>query len=146
MMSAHNADLSDLVSQLVPIRNLAEQSQAQVLNTAEIQRFRRGEYVFKQGDRDSYAFFLIEGCLELLADGQTVQRVMGGTEQASCALAQLQPRKMSAKVESEAVVLRANRDLLDKLAAAGLNQVTLNSRISSEGSGLSLRNWKTESS
>ncbi|MCB1745807.1 MAG: cyclic nucleotide-binding domain-containing protein [Gammaproteobacteria bacterium] len=117
-MSAQNAEIEGLVHALTPLGSLSEASQAQVLNTSEVLHFPRGAFVFREGERDNYSFYLLEGRLELVSGGQTVQRVVGGTPDASCALAQLQPRKMSAKAESEVAVLRVNRDLVEKLLAA----------------------------
>ena len=85
---------------------------------AEILRYQPGEFVFKQGESDPYCFYLLEGQLELICDGETIHRLIGGAPDAVHALAQLQPRKMSARAQSEVAVLRLNRDLLDKLAAA----------------------------
>ncbi|MGE0482749.1 MAG: cyclic nucleotide-binding domain-containing protein [Gammaproteobacteria bacterium] len=117
-MSALNAEIEGLVHALTPLGSLSASSQSQVLNTSEVQHFPRGAFVFREGDRDNYSFYLLDGRLELVSGGQTVQRVVGGTPDASCALAQLQPRKMSAKAETEVAVLRVNRDLVEKLLAA----------------------------
>ena len=117
-MSALESNFESLVDGLVPLRDLSAQSKAQVLTKAEILRYAPGEFVFEQGERDPYCFYLFEGRLELISDGDTIKRLSGGSSDAVHALAQLQPRKMSARAESEAAVLRLNRDLLDKLAAA----------------------------
>ena len=117
-MSALESNFESLVDGLVPLRDLSAKSKAQVLTKAEILRFAPGEFVFEQGERDPYCFYLLEGRLELICDGDTIKRLSGGSPDAVHALAQLQPRKMSARAESEAAVLRLNRDLLDKLAAA----------------------------
>ncbi len=120
-MSALESNFESLVDGLVPLGDLTPQSKAQVLTKAEILRYGPGEFVFEQGERDPFCFYLLEGRLELICDGETIQRLSGGTPDAVHALAQLQPRKMSARAESEAAVLRLNRDLLDKLAAADLS-------------------------
>lgn len=116
-MPALESKLVDLVHNLVPIGGLSSHSQSELLAKAEVQRFRRGDSVFREGDRDPYSFFLLEGRLELLSGGQTIQRLAGGSPSAAHALAQLQPRKMSARAETEVQVLRVDRDLLDTLVA-----------------------------
>ena len=117
-MSALESNFEGLVHSLVPLGELSALSKAQVLTRAEILRYQPGKFVFKQGARDPYCFYLLEGQLELICDGETIHRLTGGTPDAVHALAQLQPRKMSARAQSEVAVLRLNRDLLDKLAAA----------------------------
>lgn len=119
-MSALESNLESLVDALVPLGMLSPQSQSQVLTGSEILRFDPREFVFRQGDSDPYSFYLLEGRLEMICDGQTIQRLTGGAPDAVHALAQLQPRKMSARAETEVAVLRVSRDLLDKLAAADL--------------------------
>ena len=120
-MPALESNFESLVDGLVPLGDLSAQSKAQVLTKAEILRYAAREFVFEQGERDPFCFYLLEGRLELISDGETIQRLSGGTQDAVHALAQLQPRKMSARAVSETAVLRLNRDLLDKLAAADLS-------------------------
>ena len=117
-MSALESNFEGLVHSLVPLGELSAPSKAQILTRAEILRYQPEEFVFKQGERDPYCFYLLEGQLELICDGETIHRLIGGAPDAVHALAQLQPRKMSARAQSEVAVLRLNRDLLDKLAAA----------------------------
>lgn len=119
-MTALESNLESLVDALVPLGMLSAQSQSQVLAGSEILRFEPRQFVFRQGDADPYSFYLLEGRLEMISDGQTIQRLTGGAPDAVHALAQLQPRKMSARAETEVAVLRVSRDLLDKLAAADL--------------------------
>ena len=117
-MSALEANFEGLVHALVPLGGLSPPSRAQVLNQAEIVRFRRGDTVFREGDRDPYTLYLLEGRLQMLSGGQTIHRVTGGSADAAHALAQLQPRKLSARAESEVAILRVDRDLLERIVAA----------------------------
>ena len=117
-MPALESKLVDLVHSLVPLGGLSSASQSELLAKAEVLRFRRGDNVFREGDSDPYSFFLLEGRLELLSGGQTIQRLAGGSPSAAHALAQLQPRKMTARAETEVRVLRIERELLDTLVAA----------------------------
>ena len=117
-MPASELNFENAVSALVPLGGLNPSSQAEVLTESEILRFEPGELVFNEGDSDPYCFYILQGRVELSSQGETVKHVVGGTPDASHALAQLQPRKMSARAESDAAVLRVQRDLLDKVAAS----------------------------
>ncbi|MSR13380.1 MAG: cyclic nucleotide-binding domain-containing protein [Gammaproteobacteria bacterium] len=108
---------SSVLRMLVPINGLSVPRRQQLFAQAEVLGIRRGSYVFHEGDKDSYAFFLLEGSLELFAGQQLVKRIAGGSVDAIHPLAQLQPRQLSARALSEAHVLRVSRDLLDKLLA-----------------------------
>ena len=102
---------------LVPLNGLSVQRRQQLFTQAEVQAVRRGHYVFHEGDRDTFTFFLLEGGLELFSGQQLVKRILGGTADAVHPLAQLQPRQLSARAVSDVNVLRVSRDLLDKLLA-----------------------------
>ena len=117
-MAALESKFEDLIDTLVPMAALAPASRNEVLNHAEVLRYRRGDILFKEGDRDPYTVYLLEGRVELRSGGHVVQRLSGGSSAACHALAQLQPRKMTARAETEVAVLRVARDLLDRLTAA----------------------------
>ena len=117
-MSALESKFENLIDTLVPLAALSSSSRTEVLDQAEVLRYRRGDILFKEGDRDAYTIYLLEGRLELRSDGQVVQRLSGGTSAAAHPIAQLQPRKMTARAETQVAVLRVARDLLDRLMAA----------------------------
>ena len=71
--------------------------------------------MFREGDRDGYAFYLLDGQVELYAGQQLVKAMRGGTPDAVHCLAQLQPRQMSARAVTNVQVLRVDRRLLDQL-------------------------------
>jgi len=103
------------IETLSPISSLSAAYRQQLAQQSEILRFKKRELVFRQGERDELAYYLLDGKLELLADEQLIKEVEGGTAAAVHALAQLQPRQMSAKAKTPVVVLRVNRGLLDRL-------------------------------
>jgi len=99
----------------MPISGLAPQYQNEVVQQAEILKFKKKQQIFKQGDVDPYTYYLLEGELELEANGQLLNTVKGGTVDAKSALSQLQPRQMSAKSTGKSLVLRIARDAMDRL-------------------------------
>ena len=116
-MAAIDAKFEDALQTLVPINGLSGQRQQQLMAQAAVLEFGTNEFVFREGDRDNYAFYLLEGQLELHAQNQLVKRVSGGSDDASHPLARLQPRQLSAKAKTQVTVLRVDRVLLDKLLA-----------------------------
>ncbi len=106
--------LYDEIRSLVPVNGLAAEFQDRIAEQAELISCRKGRYVFRQGDRDGYAFYLLEGCIELYADDRLAEQVISGTERARYPLAQLQPRQLSAKAKTAATILRLERAALDK--------------------------------
>ncbi|MCC6715251.1 MAG: cyclic nucleotide-binding domain-containing protein [Gammaproteobacteria bacterium] len=118
-MNKQDHDFQELVRLLVPINGLAPALQDQIIKDSEILTFRKRDYVFHQGSRDSYTYYLLEGALELVASDQLIKKLDGGTGQAFFPVAQLQPRQMSARATTAITVLRVNRLLLDKLLSLG---------------------------
>ena len=103
---------------LVPINNLQPRQQEQLLADSEILEVRRRDFVFRQGDRDAYAYYLLAGELEMIAGDQLIKKVIGGEAASFQPLAQLQPRQMSARAVTHVQVLRVERRLLDQLLSA----------------------------
>ncbi|MCI0401273.1 MAG: cyclic nucleotide-binding domain-containing protein [Gammaproteobacteria bacterium] len=104
---------------LVPIDALPPMYQNDIIRHARVREYRRGRYVFKQGDRDNSCFYLVDGELEMSSDGQAVRKVVGGSDTARYALAQLQPRQLSAKAKTGVTILEVDRTMLNKMLAKG---------------------------
>ena len=116
-MAAIEERFESVFQGLVPINGLSEQRQQQLLAKAEVLEYAPRDIVFREGDRDNFAYFLLEGKLELLAQDQLVKRIEGGTKDGAHPLAQLQPRQLSARANSPVTLLRLDRGLMDKLLA-----------------------------
>ena len=137
---------NNLIRSLMPISGLSSQYQNEVIQKAEVLDFKKNQRVFKQGDVDPYTFYLLDGVLELEANGQLVKTVTGGSGDAQSALAQLQPRQMSAESKGKTVLLRVPRDLMDRLltmddpvTSASMVEVTEVDADDDEGGG----DWMT---
>ncbi len=118
-MPIKDLQLEDFVRNLVPIEALSPKYQNEIIKHVQVREYRKGRYVFKQGDKDNSCFYLLEGELEMSSDGQVVRKVTGGSDTARYALAQLQPRQLSAKAKIRVTVLEIDRTLLNKLLAKG---------------------------
>ena len=116
-MASPTNQFADAVRELIPINGLPEQHREEVLRRGRVVKYRKGRYVFKQGDKDNFSFFVIDGELELIADGQLVKQVNSDTPDARHALAQLQPRQLSARAKTPLQVFKIDRTVLDRLLA-----------------------------
>jgi CRP-like cAMP-binding protein len=108
-------EYNEQIKSLMPISGLASQYQNEVVQQAEILKFKKKQHVFKQGGVDPYTYYLLDGELELEANGQLLKTIKGGSVDAQSALSQLQPRQMSAKAVGKILVLRIARDVMDRL-------------------------------
>ena len=114
-MAPATDQFADAVRELIPINGLPAEHQEEVLRQGKVVKYRKGRYVFKQGDKDNFSFFVIEGELELVADGQLVKQVNSDTQAARHALAQLQPRQLSARAKTPLQIFKIDRTVLDRL-------------------------------
>ena len=93
--TARKEQLEDKLDLLVPINGLSHDVQAELLDHAEMLAVRRGQFVFRQGDRDDFTFYLLNGELDLYSDEDLVQQMVGGNpERPATHLSQLQPRQL----------------------------------------------------
>lgn len=113
---------------LIPINSLDERLQEQVLAQGELLEFKKKKTIFESGTRDPYTFYLLDGELELLAKGAAPMRMTGGDNNANRALAQLQPRRYTAKALSPVTVFRIERAVLDNILS--------DEQVLEEGSGI----------
>lgn len=110
-----NVQYSELIKSLVPISELAPQLQNELISRASILSFKKKEFVFKQGDMDDYAFYLLDGQIELLSNNNVQSTIISGTDSARYAMARLQPRQFSARAKTDIVILELERTALDRL-------------------------------
>ncbi len=114
-MSEANDQLQQQVRELIPINELPANLQARLLKSAQILEVKKSRYIFNQGDRDNYSYYLIDGEIELYANDQLDSVIKSGSDRAKYALAQLQPRQYSAKAKTPLKILLIERNNLDQL-------------------------------
>ncbi len=114
-MSKEKEKYLQQIKQLIPICDLPEQAQNDIIAKADVEVLKKKKFLFKQGDRDDYSYYLLEGEVELLANNQLQNSITGGSDRALYAMAQLQPRQFSARAKVECFVFKINRNELDKI-------------------------------
>ena len=114
-MSEANEQLHKQIRELIPINELPPNLQARLLEKAKIMDVKKSRFIFKQGDKDDYSYYLLDGEIELYANNQLDSVIQGGSDRAKYALAQLQPRQYSAKAKTALKILLIERNNLDQL-------------------------------
>lgn len=101
--------------QLVPANALNAENFQELARKAVVEEVTAGRFVFKEGDNDRKAVYVLSGTVEL-TDGSGAQtNVQGGSEQARHPLANQQPRQMNARAKTNLTITRFDSDLLDIL-------------------------------
>ena len=100
---------------LVPPNALNAENFQELAAKAYVEEIGAGKLIFKAGDLDRKTTYLLEGQIELTAEDGPVQKISGGTDVAKHPLANLQPRKHTAKALTPCKITRFDSDLLDIL-------------------------------
>jgi CRP-like cAMP-binding protein/rhodanese-related sulfurtransferase len=106
--------MQDLAA-LIPIKALPPAYFQRIASTAEYQDLKAGDHIFRVGDRDNAAIYLLEGSVEISHDddNQPVEHLDGDTFPARYALAPSYPRQSDVRALTDCRVVRVNRSLLD---------------------------------
>lgn len=104
-----------VLKSLVPANALNAENFQELAGKAFVEEVGAGKTVFKIGDHDRKAVYLLEGQVVLTdASGNTIT-VAGGTDPTKYALASHQPRQHTAKTKTDCKITRFDSDLLDIL-------------------------------
>lgn len=104
-----------MLKTLVPPNALHAENLQELAGKAFVEEIAASKTVFKAGDLDRKTTYLLEGTVELTAEDGQVTKLVGGTDVAKHPLANLQPRKHTAKATTACKITRFDSDLLDIL-------------------------------
>jgi len=106
----------DALKDLIPINSLAPDNFDELAAATRIEQVSAGTILFKQGDTDNQAIYLLDGQVQLTSDDGATERVIeSGAEDANYALAQLKPRQVTGKMKGPGSVAYVDSELLDRL-------------------------------
>jgi len=60
-----------ITTRLIPINELSAINQEKLLESAVIETYESGSYIFEQGDKDDYVYYLLVGKLDMMAMEET---------------------------------------------------------------------------
>lgn len=120
----------------VPPSALNNENFEELASKTYIEEIPAGSALFKTGDLDRKAVYLVEGEVELKNDAGTVSLVKSGTEQAKHPLGNVQPRRHTAVAKVPVKITRIDSDLLDILLTWDqLSGIEVDEIAVEEGSG-----------
>jgi len=100
---------------LVPIGQLSPEAFAELARRVAVRRVPAGTRLFAAGEVDDRTLYLIDGEVELVADGGIRERVTSKAGSAEMPLSPGRPRRLSARTRTESVVAYVPSSLLDVL-------------------------------
>ena len=126
---------------LVPLNKLPPDRQSRLLEQSETLGLKKKQTLFKQGDRDDYTYYVLEGDIEMYADDSLIKSVSGGDAASFQPLAQLQPRQMTAIAKTKVRILRVDRGLLDQLLSVDESET-----VDEPNTGVEVEEMKSDAS
>ncbi|MEN8167834.1 MAG: cyclic nucleotide-binding domain-containing protein, partial [Pseudomonadota bacterium] len=106
-----------LLKNLVPLNTLSEEQLNLLLSRIVVEKAKKGEFIFREGDTDHQNIYLLSGSVSLLSGRREMDVVSSGTQTARFALAHQLPRKHSAKAKSATSYVRIDSHMLSDLLA-----------------------------
>ena len=103
-----------LLQELVPLNALSPERFREVSEKIIIEEVLAGRYLFRKGDKDNQSIFLLEGKINLIDGSRKVtSEVEAGTDMSRYAIANQQPRPLSARAVKKCIIARIDSGLLD---------------------------------
>ncbi|MEE9552539.1 MAG: hypothetical protein V3V89_05780, partial [Gammaproteobacteria bacterium] len=81
-MSEEIEQFAELIKQLIPMCDFSPGAQRDVMEIAEILDFKKKKFVFKEGEKDNYSYYILVGELELIATHHVHNTMIGGADNA----------------------------------------------------------------
>lgn len=105
---------ANLLRQLIPAGTLKADNFQELAHKTMVEELGAGTVIFKQGERDNKAVYLLEGEVHL-SDGKDSRVIKGGSKSSKHPFANRQPRPCTAKAKTKCKITRVDTNLLDIL-------------------------------
>ena len=100
-----------------PLDSLTPDNLKEIAEKLQVIELKKGDTVFKEGDKDDHHLFLYTGNIDLAKSGKTLKTIEAGTTDAKSAIAHIIPRNFSCTAASDVVIFKVDADLLDLMLA-----------------------------
>lgn len=108
--------IRDILQKLIPLNTLSDTALDEVIAAAKFDQADSNEVLFKEGDDDGYAVYLLQGEVALTSANQPEARnIRSSTDASRYAIAQLKPRQMTGATTKPSTIARIDQNLLDHI-------------------------------
>ncbi len=123
-MSLAVADLDEVyIRHLKPLNSLSAEVLGRVMANSKVERIPPGRRIFSAGDEDLRTIFLLSGQLALMSDESGVATIRAESAEATLAIADHQPRKVSAIASTSITILSIDTAVLGEIVGEGQARV-----------------------
>jgi CRP-like cAMP-binding protein len=109
---AKKLDIAQLKS-LSPLNGLKTENLREIHDKIELLEAHRGQKIFKKGDTDKRAVYVLSGAIALVDGGEVVQTIAAGTKAARNAISPVLPRQQTAVAAGAVTYISIDSKLLD---------------------------------
>jgi CRP-like cAMP-binding protein len=103
----------ELLRLFTPLDSLKRENIAALAKKTEIRTLEPGRLLFREGDSDRRAFYLVSGTLELTNEAGQTETIRSGSDAARRPIAALLPRRWAARATDQVQYISLDTDLLD---------------------------------
>ena len=89
---------SDRIKSINPLNSLGPPQMTELLESCEFLELTKGHQLFRLGDHDAYAYYLMEGEMEISGDSDRVRTIDLESDNGRYAIGNLQPRPFTQKL------------------------------------------------
>ena len=101
---------------LIPLNTLTSENFRELAAAVRFEKLPANSVIFKEGDTDSDVIYLLKGEVKLESHGNRTSRTLvGGSDDARYAMAQLKPRRVTGTTATNSTIARVDGELLDRL-------------------------------
>ena len=104
----------EILRDLIPLNSLTESRYNEIISSLTIEDITAGSYLFSEGDRDNRSIYLLDGVVNFIdSSGKVTGAISAGTDPARSPLANQQPRLVTTRAATKAVIACVDSTLLD---------------------------------
>jgi CRP-like cAMP-binding protein len=111
-MTADRLD-AELLKRFSPLDGLKRDNLAALVGKVQIRELSPQQFLFKEGDTEKRTVYILSGTLELLDQGEVIELVEGGSDDARNPVAAVFPRRVSGRARDRVQYIAIDSDLLD---------------------------------
>jgi len=100
-----------------PLDSLTPENLKEIAEKLEVVEIKKGDNVFKEGDKDDDHIFLHSGSIDLVKAGKTLKSIKAGSKDGKLSIAHIIPRNFTCTATEDVVVFKIDADLLDLMLA-----------------------------
>ena len=141
-MTVEQLDI-ELLRTFSPLSGLKQDNLTALARKVQIRELSPGQILFKEGESEKRTVYVVSGSLDLVADDDVAETIVGGTDSARNPIAPVFPRRVTARARDRVQYLSIDSDLLDVMLTWDQTGSYEVSEMGGEPEGAASDDWMT---